>query len=86
MHELKAGLYLDKFVTFWLFPEWFYYSFALQRNVFLKVLSSKCSNFLFAYVARFKNTFCDVIRKRNNVIVSIIIIITKNVSNIYKVL
>ena len=48
MHELKTGLYADEFATFWLFPKWYYHSFALQRNVLLKVLSSKCSNFLFA--------------------------------------
>lgn len=69
MHELKTGLYADEFATFWLFPKWHYHPFALQRNVLLKVLSLKSSNFLFAYVACFKNTFCDVIRKRNNVTV-----------------
>ena len=39
------------------------------KNVLLKALSSKSSNFLLAYVASFKNTFCDVIRKRYNVTV-----------------
>ena len=64
MHELKAGLYANKFATLWMFPEWFYRKFVLHKNILLKVLSSKSSNFLLA-----SSSFCDVTRKRNNVTV-----------------
>ena len=30
MHALKSGLNIDKFATFWMFPERFYHSFVLQ--------------------------------------------------------
>ena len=30
MHELRTGLYADKFATFWMFPERFYHTFVLQ--------------------------------------------------------
>ena len=48
MHELKAGLYANKFATLWMFPEWFYRTFVLHKNILLQVLSSKSSNFLLA--------------------------------------
>ena len=32
MHELKAGLNADKFVTFWILPKRFYHSFVLQMT------------------------------------------------------
>ena len=33
MHELKTGLYADKFARFWIFPESFYKSFVLQMTL-----------------------------------------------------
>ena len=33
MHELKTGLYADKFATFWIFPERYYRSFVLQMTL-----------------------------------------------------
>ena len=33
MRELKTGLYADKFANFWMFPERFYHSFALQMTL-----------------------------------------------------
>ena len=33
MHELKTGLYADKFATFWIFLERFYRSFVLQMTL-----------------------------------------------------
>ena len=32
MHELKAGLYADKFATFWMLPKSFYHSIVLQMT------------------------------------------------------
>ena len=32
MHELKAGLNADKFVTFWILPKRFYHSLVLQMT------------------------------------------------------